>query len=127
MSELAKPDPGEVRSKLELGTGKPWRTRTFGESGFLLVSAPLSVIYTWADEEETPGLLWLHASIAHANRMPRYEELQLLHASVFGPRWGYEIFAPAAAHVNLHEYARHLWGRLDGQAVLPNFGKHGTI
>lgn len=72
--------------------------------------------FPWDD-----GLSWIHASIAHADRLPSYAELTLLHDAVFGDGWAYQVFAPEAEHVNLHRFALHLWGRLDGQPVLPNF------
>jgi hypothetical protein len=37
------------------------------------------------------------------------------------------MFAPPAEHVNIHERALHLWGRVDGSPVMPNFGVYGTI
>ena len=64
---------------------------------------------------------WIHASIARPDSMPTYEDVKLLHAAVFGARWAYQVFAPPDEHVNIHAYALHLWGRLDGQPALPNF------
>lgn len=84
-----------------------------------------SVIVTCAPWDD--GIEWCHASIARPD-MPTYDDLVLLHRAVWGPDgWAYQLFAPAADHVNLHAHALHLWGRLDGAAVLPNFGAHGTI
>jgi hypothetical protein len=37
------------------------------------------------------------------------------------------VFAPPSEHVNIHDHALHLWGRLDGARVLPDFGRFGTI
>jgi hypothetical protein len=74
------------------------------------------------------GDAWIHASIAHYDQtMPSYDELTLLHKAVFGTGWAYQVFAPPANHVNIHRYALHLWGRVDGVAVLPDFGAAGTI
>jgi hypothetical protein len=70
---------------------------------------------------------WIHASIACTDHMPSYDELALLHKAVFGERFAYQVFAPSAQHVNIHQYALHLWGRLDGNPVLPEFGLGGTI
>ncbi|HVQ18911.1 MAG TPA: hypothetical protein VMT27_07735 [Actinomycetes bacterium] len=70
-----------------------------------------------------------HASIAVLARMPSYEEMVLLHRAVFGEqRWAYQVFAPAARHVNIHEGALHLWGRLDGKPMMFDFSSvTGTI
>jgi hypothetical protein len=68
------------------------------------------------------GIYWVHASITRKERMPSYEDLKLLHRAVFGDlSWSYQVFAPASQHVNIHEYALHLWGRADGSPALPDF------
>lgn len=73
------------------------------------------------------GVLWVHASMTSADSTPGYEELTRLHQAVFRGGWAYQVFAPPQHHVNLHAHALHLWGRLDGQPALPNFGALGTI
>lgn len=70
---------------------------------------------------------WVHASISHRQHMPTYEELALLHTAAFGDGYAYQVFAPPSAHINIHPYALHLWGRLDGAPGLPDFGEWGTI
>lgn len=64
---------------------------------------------------------WVHASIAWRQHMPTYDDLKLLHAAVFPTGWAYQVFTPPSEHVNIHEYALHLWGRLDGERGLPDF------
>ncbi len=107
---------------------KIWDTPTpYGPNGWALVRQDdgASVIITVGVFE---GEQWVHASIAHPDRMPPYEELALLHKAVFqGKGWAYQVFAPPSAHINIHPYALHLWGRLDGTNQLPDFGKNGTI
>lgn len=73
------------------------------------------------------GVEWVHASIAAAERMPTYEELLELHRAVFPDGYSYQVFAPVSQHINIHATALHLWGRLDRQPELPEFGKYGTI
>lgn len=77
-----------------------------------------SVVVTSAPYD---GVEWIHASIAKAGQMPDYADLKLLHVAVFGDGWAYQVFTPAARHINIHPYALHLWGRSDGQSVLPDF------
>jgi len=60
-------------------------------------------------------------------RMPSYNDLKRMHRGVFGDGHAYQVFAPAAEHVNIRSNALHIWGRLDGLPVLPNFGRLGTI
>lgn len=100
-----------------------------GPSGFKFQLAHAervgSVIVSQAEHD---GDEWIHASIAWADSMPRYKDLTTLHQSVFGPKLiAYQVFAAASDHVNIHEYALHLWGRADGVNVLPDFGRAGTI
>lgn len=71
---------------------------------------------------------WCHASMSWADRVPTYDELVLLKAAVWGDDGeAYQVHPRAVRHVNLHEYALHLWGRADGRPVLPDFGRLGTI
>lgn len=61
------------------------------------------------------------------HEMPTYDDLCLLHRAVFKDGYAYQVFAPPSRHVNIHQYALHLWGRSDGKPVLPEFGCEGTI
>jgi hypothetical protein len=84
-----------------------------------------SVIVTTAPHEG--AIEWVHASIAHPAQVPSYRELSALHRCVFGDGWAYQVFVQGEKHVDIHPYALHLWGRLDGRNVLPDFGAFGTI
>jgi hypothetical protein len=53
--------------------------------------------------------------------VPDYADLKLLHTAVFADGWAYQVFAPPVKHVNIHEHVLHLFGRLDGSPVLPDF------
>ncbi len=72
------------------------------------------------------GVEWIHASMSRPTT-PTYDDLCLLRKAVFGDGWSYQVFAPPRAHIDLHPTCLHLWGRLDGAPVLPDFGAHGTI
>lgn len=98
--------------------------RPFGPMGF---SAHISTAYgdegsllvTQADDD---GVEWLHVSIAFPDRNPSYLELVAVHRAIFGRgRWAVQVFAPEDQHVNLHEHALHLFGKVDGKPVLPDF------
>ncbi len=98
-----------------------WTTPApFGPDGWRLqrLDGTGSVIVTSADHD---GEMWVHASIAHPSETPSYDDLKALHAAVFGAGWAYQVFAPASDHVNIHHHALHLFGRLDGTPVLPDF------
>lgn len=105
---------------------KVWgRPKPYGPNGWGITRDDGSSIIVTVGVHD--GEQWVHASIAHPETMPTYEELVLLHKAVFGDRWAYQVFAPPSDHVNIHPYALHLWGRLDGTNQLPDFGKNGTI
>jgi hypothetical protein len=93
----------------------------FGPDGWSMVSRDRrqSIIVSCAEHD---GAEWVHASIAHTTYLPTYADLTRLRAAVWGDTgWAYQVFAPPSAHVNIHERALHLYGRLDGQPVLPEF------
>ena len=77
------------------------------------------------------GVVWLHASIAvqpDGPEVPSYAELAEVHRAVWGDHgWAFQVFAPPAHHVNIRGNALHLWGRLDGTRIHPDFGWAGTI
>jgi hypothetical protein len=79
-----------------------------------------SVIVTVFDEDDVE---WIHASIAWRDSMPSYGDLKMLHQAVFQDGWAYQVFTPPSDHVNIHEHALHLWGRVDGKPALPDFVK----
>ena len=99
--------------------------RPYGPDGWHMRSVDLiqraSVIVTAADHDD--GTWWLHASIARGDRMPTYQDLVRLHRAAFGDGYAFQAFVPRDEHVNIHEYALHLLGRLDGKrpACIPDF------
>lgn len=103
-----------------------WSTPApFGPDGWVTqrLDGGQSVIISCADHD---GVEWIHASIAGTEELPTYEDLCRLHRAVFdGP--AYQCFVPPEQHVNIHEHALHLWGRLDGKPALPEFGLGGSI
>lgn len=118
--------PLEARSILGRREWSP--PQRFGPDGwrFDRPDGDARIIATVAEHPDDPRE-WLHASISHPDRLPTYEELVLLHRAFFRGGWAYQVFAPAASHVDLHPFALHLWGLLDGSPVLPNFGALGSI
>lgn len=110
--------PLEIRRRLGRGI---WSTPSpFGPDGwaFVELNGDASVIVSCAPHGDAD---WIHASIARPDRMPDYADLKTLHAAVFGDRWAYQVFAPPSDHVNIHEHALHIFGRLDGKPALPDF------
>jgi hypothetical protein len=108
---------------------RTWDKATaFGEDGWFITGAHKGIIVS-LDDTSDPGTEWLHASFSYQmpSRMPSYNDLKLMHRAVFGDGHAYQCFVPPAEHVNLTGNVLHLFGRLDGKPVLPDFGRHGTI
>jgi hypothetical protein len=100
----------------------------FGPDGWFLVQldGSGSVIVTTARQDD--GIDWVHASWSYNERLPTYEELVVLRSAVWGSTgWAFQVFAPPTAHVSIHQFALHLWGRADGENPFPNFGATGSI
>jgi len=103
----------------------------FGNDGWAFVAIregdERKIIVTYGPSGDSTGM-WLHASISRPDEMPTYQDLVDLHYAVWGQEgWAYQVFAPQGDHVNIHPFALHLWGQLDGTPVLPNFGAFGSI
>lgn len=125
-AELLSVSPGRCAKALRRAGYDPGYPESFGPSGFTIRLGRVgSVIVTQADLD---GAEWLHASLARVDRMPDYADLVALKAATFGPdREAYQVFPAASDHISIHDQALHLWGRADGQRVLPHFGSEGTI
>lgn len=118
-------NPGPLRRAF--GREKWAVPEPFG-SGWVMVtkergSSVIVSVARFEDDQE-----WVHASLSHRDRLPTYEDLVTLHRAVWGEDgYAIQIFAPPRDHVNIHQFALHLWGRLDGSRVWPDFGRYGTI
>lgn len=104
-----------VMGRREWGPPEPkgpdgWRLTHTGGDGSVIVTCAM------IDRVE-----WIHASMTRRGRVPSYDDLRLLHRAAFGDGWAYQLFAPAADHVNIHPYALHIWGRLDGRPAMIDF------
>lgn len=114
--------------------------REFGPDGWALDLRPeiasragsnARIIITSApnpdDDFTESDLMWIHASMSRSDQVPTYADIKRLHQAVWPDGWAYQVFAPETEHVNIHEFALHLWGRPDGRKELPNFGISGSI
>jgi hypothetical protein len=117
--------PSELRARLPR---TEWLAlQPFGPAGFMIRhrTEPMHIIVTEGPTGEN-GMEIRHASIGHRDRMPTYDEMAIMHRACFSG-WAYQVFAPDESHVNIYEFALHLWGRPDGAPLMPNFGRNGTI
>lgn len=127
--------PLEIRKMLNHDYGRKWSIpEPFGMDGWSYVLPGIveqtadgtveahsarTLIVSCADHEPD-GAEWIHASIA-GSEMPTYDDLCRVHRAVFRDGYAYQLFVPRDKHVNIHRFALHLYGRLDGKPVTPEF------
>lgn len=63
------------------------------------------------------GVEWVHASFAYSDKVtvPTHDDLMLMHEAIYGGGYAYQVFP------SIDKHALHLFGRADGQPVLPEF------
>jgi hypothetical protein len=105
---------------IQFGDGG-WRFDRHDKTGRILVTQAMYVGRDGVCHD------WIHASISRRLAMPTYEELKLMHDAAFNDRWAYQVFTPSAEHVNDHDWCLHLWGRVDGVPMLPDFAVLGSV
>lgn len=125
---MAESLPG-LQIRRRLGRNEWGPPKEFGPDGwyFKRFDGAATMIVT-ADTWQT-DTMWVHASIARPNMMPTYEDLAHMHRAVYQDGYAFQVFVPRTAHISIHDYALHLWGRLDGRRpdCLPDFGAVGSI
>lgn len=75
---------------------------------------------------ERDGRAWLHLSVSHRLRVPKWGELKEVKELFLGDREAYQVLPPKARYVNIHPHVLHLFALLDPKkAALPDF-THGS-
>ena len=88
---------------------------------------PSGLTVIWSIARELDGRVWLHASMAHTDRIPTWEELRALKDwLIAGDRYAYQVLPPATRYVNLNPHVLHLWAVIDGPEPLPDFLHGGS-
>lgn len=65
---------------------------------------------------------WLHLSVSHKDRIPKWSEVKLAKGIFLGDREGYIVLPPQARYVNINSYVLHVFALRDPkQAALPDF------
>jgi hypothetical protein len=73
-------------------------------------------------EEKEDGYEWLHVSYSRKAWTPNHDDSVKVKRAFLGEdRYAYAVFPPRQLYVNIHEHCLHLWARLDGSPVLPEF------
>lgn len=65
---------------------------------------------------------WLHLSVSHRSRIPKWTELAEAKRVFLGDREGYVVMPPRERYVNINAYVLHVFAlRDEKQAALPDF------
>jgi hypothetical protein len=94
----------------DYANAKVWR-RADG----LLVIAEVAVYQT---------IPWLHVSTSFPDRIPAHEDLRAVKAQFVGDRLAVQVFPQEAEYVNDMPFVLHLWCKLVGERLTPDFRKH---
>ena len=71
---------------------------------------------------EIDGVWWRHTSVTrYDGRMPRHLDVAFIKREFHGDGYAYGVHPPKAKYVDIHSRCLHVWGRLDGAPVLPEF------
>jgi hypothetical protein len=82
----------------------------------------LAVIMSIA--QELDGKRWLHFSLSHRSRIPKWDELVEMRNLFIGDVYCYQVLPPRSKYVNICKTCLHLFHCLDGNP-LPDF-THGS-
>lgn len=126
----AETDAAWKAHRVEVGARLPaalWRCVELTDDGGYYMADRLRLTVICSICCELDGQLWIHASVSrYGKKLATYEDMALVKRLFIGEsRTAYQLFVPPSKHVNLIEYVLHLWSRLDGQAVTPDF-THGV-
>lgn len=65
---------------------------------------------------------WLHLSVSHEKRIPKWNELAEAKRVFLGDREAYQVMPPKARYVNINDRVLHLFALLEeGYTALPDF------
>lgn len=83
----------------------------------------------WSMSRESDGEIWIHVSLCgrsgpKALYLPTYEDVKRVKQDFLGDAWAYQVFPDQRHYINQNPFVLHLWARMDGAAVLPDF-THG--
>lgn len=101
---------------------KGWKVLQSWGDGFVVtqIGGGLRVIIDC--EPKADGHEWIHVSVSRKLWTPTHEDMALVKRDFLGEDcYAYSVWVPREFHVNIHAHCLHLWSRLDGSRVLPEF------
>lgn len=104
---LKSPIPGE------------WQLLEIRLDGYMFKRKQITVIISGSIELDNKR--WIHLSIAHPKRMPKWSELVELRDIFLGSdKLCIQVLPAKSKHVNIHKFCLHIWHCVDGN-LLPDF------
>lgn len=102
-----------------------WVCERRGQDGAVFENKRQRLSVVVSGDVEQDGKRWLHLSVAHSDRLPKYETLvEVKELFIGGERKAIQVFPPRSQHVNIHNYCIHLWHCADEDG-LPDFARGG--
>lgn len=75
-------------------------------------------------EVKSDGFDWIHISVSRKSWTPTHEDMVKVKQDFLGiDCYAYSIWPPEDMYVNIHSHCLHLWSRLDGSRILPEFSE----
>lgn len=93
----------------DYANAKVWR-----RNDRLLVIAEVAVYQT---------IPWLHVSCSFSDRIPTHDDLREVKTNFVGDRLAVQIFPQESEYVNDMPFVLHLWAKLIGDRLTPDFRK----
>lgn len=133
--ERTRVEPGLVRAALaRIKSSWTLLSKPHGEEdGSSHVFRRGAIQVLWSMSRELDGEIWIHVSLCgrtgpKAYYLPTYEDVKRVKHDFLGDAWAYQVFPDERHYINQNPFVLHLWARMDGAAVLPDFTRGlGTI
>ncbi len=99
-----------------------WIEDSRDQNGARYRSELLSLVAICSGSYEADGRAWLHLSVSHRSREPKWRELVECKELFLGDREAYKVLPPKSRYINIHPHVLHLFALLDPTAAaLPDF------
>ena len=98
-----------------------WEVDIRLDDGTRYIASVLGLAAIVSVAREPDGKRWVHLSVSHRHRLPKWRELRETKDLFLGRNvYAYQVLPPEDKYVNLHPRVLHLWHCLDGDP-LPEF------
>lgn len=101
-----------------------WRPHEIRMDGARYLDEAASLVLIISSAIEQDEKKWIHLSLSHAHRIPKWRELREAKDVFLGDVKAIQVLPTKAEYVNIHPHVLHLWYCPDGDG-LPDF-THGS-